>query len=147
MRWFDHHLKGVDNGIDREPRVRYFTMGAQQARVAKHGGLLSGGTWRTADSWPPPAEELSLYLHGDGSLRRRASAPGERSHFVHDPTDPVPTIGGNIDSGQHLVGRGGQNQDAPPTHFANVDRAPLAARQDVLRFETPPLEAAIEEPA
>lgn len=24
LRWFDHYLKGVDNGVDREPPVEIF---------------------------------------------------------------------------------------------------------------------------
>ena len=27
FRWFDHWLKGVDNGVEREPAVQYFVMG------------------------------------------------------------------------------------------------------------------------
>ncbi len=27
-KWFDHHLKGIDNGVDRDPAVRYYVMGA-----------------------------------------------------------------------------------------------------------------------
>ncbi len=27
LRWFDHFLKGVDNGVDREPPVRIYVMG------------------------------------------------------------------------------------------------------------------------
>src|SRR5438876_10102206 len=28
IRWFDHFLKGIDNGVEREPTVRYYVMGA-----------------------------------------------------------------------------------------------------------------------
>ncbi|MEV0680992.1 CocE/NonD family hydrolase [Actinosynnema sp. NPDC050436] len=37
-RWFDHHLKGVDNGIDREAPVQLKPN--------------NGGTWRPYASWP-----------------------------------------------------------------------------------------------
>lgn len=40
LPWYDHHLKGVDNGVMERPRVRYFVEG--------------GGTHRSAVDWPPP---------------------------------------------------------------------------------------------
>lgn len=40
VRWFDHWLKGARNGVNRDPRVRIFVMGANR--------------WRTADAWPLP---------------------------------------------------------------------------------------------
>ena len=38
VRWFDHWLKGYDNGIEAEPPVKVFVMGAN--------------TWRSASNWP-----------------------------------------------------------------------------------------------
>ncbi len=32
LRFFDYHLKGLDNGLDREPPVRIFVMGDNQWR-------------------------------------------------------------------------------------------------------------------
>jgi putative CocE/NonD family hydrolase len=63
-RWFDAWLKGIDNGILREPPVRYWVMGADDDRA-----------WRTAHRWPPPeARPLRLYLDG-GALREDPPAP------------------------------------------------------------------------
>ena len=42
IRWFDHFLKGIDNGVDRDPPVRYYVMGA----VGEPGA--PGNEWRTA---------------------------------------------------------------------------------------------------
>jgi hypothetical protein len=28
VAWFDHHLKGANNGAERQPNVQYFNMGA-----------------------------------------------------------------------------------------------------------------------
>ncbi|MBS0266661.1 MAG: CocE/NonD family hydrolase, partial [Planctomycetes bacterium] len=28
VKWFNHYLKGADNGVDRDPAVRYYVMGA-----------------------------------------------------------------------------------------------------------------------
>jgi len=38
QRWFDRWLKGVDNGVTREPKVRSYMMGSNQ--------------WKTYDTWP-----------------------------------------------------------------------------------------------
>jgi putative CocE/NonD family hydrolase len=55
LRFFDLHLKGVQNGIDSEPAVRYFTMGE--------------GAWKSADTWPPPGfNPESLFIAGAGKL-------------------------------------------------------------------------------
>ena len=40
IRWFDHYLKGADNGIERDAKVRYYVMGA----VGEEG--TPGNTWR-----------------------------------------------------------------------------------------------------
>ena len=37
-RWYDYWLKGIQNGVDKEPRVRVFVMGANK--------------WRTSNEWP-----------------------------------------------------------------------------------------------
>ena len=26
VQWFDHYLKGVDNGVECDPKVRYYVM-------------------------------------------------------------------------------------------------------------------------
>jgi putative CocE/NonD family hydrolase len=56
VRWFDHWLKGIDNGITKEPRVTYFTMGAPD-----------GHQWRTSDVWPLASERLTRFYF-DGQL-------------------------------------------------------------------------------
>ena len=53
-RWFDHTLKGVDNGIDREPRFDI---------------MSTQGRWRTASEWPAgDAVALPLHLSADRAL-------------------------------------------------------------------------------
>lgn len=52
LRWFDRWLKGVRNGIDREPPVRYHVMGES-----------GDAAWRSASDWPPPeARPDTLYF-------------------------------------------------------------------------------------
>ena len=57
QRWFDFWLKGIDNGILREPPIHYFVLGAPK-----------DSAWRTAADWPPGnASPHRLYL-GAASL-------------------------------------------------------------------------------
>lgn len=51
-RFFDYHLKGIDNGLYDEPRVNYYTMGKDE--------------WQASDSWPPESRTRTLFLNGEG---------------------------------------------------------------------------------
>ena len=57
-RFFDHWLKGIDNGVMREPRVYYYTYNAPP-----------GSEWRTAEGWPLANEQRTpYYLAANGEL-------------------------------------------------------------------------------
>lgn len=117
LRWMDRWVKGLDNGVDRQPRVRLFVMGANQ--------------WRTGDAWPPaPVEPTSLYLAGaaDGRFGRLEWTPAEggteSTSFLSDPAHPV--------------------TDIHPPYSGAQDYARMAERPDVVIFETAPLARSIE---
>ena len=71
LRWFDHWLKGVDNGVDKDVPVRLFVMGVNQ--------------WREHQEWPPPERRDAPLLpaqprQGQQRLwRRRAREPRRRA--------------------------------------------------------------------
>jgi putative CocE/NonD family hydrolase len=112
LRWLDHHVRGVANGVDRESPVRIFVMGSNR--------------WREADRWPIPGLSAeTLYLAP--SRRLRGGRPPVRrssSSFTSNPATPL------VDP---YADRSGAH-----------DYRALAARPDVLMFETPPLESDIE---
>ena len=119
LRWMDRWLRDVDNGVERESKVRVYVMGDER--------------WRTGDQWPLPGVHAeTLYLAGaragtrSGSLQRAGgnARAGLRSTFVSDPMHPV-TDPYAERSGAH-------------DYRAFVDRP------DVLTFETAPLEQDIE---
>jgi hypothetical protein len=60
-RWFDYWLKGVDNGILREPPIHYYVMGAPKAAA-----------WRASDAWPPANVAAQRHYLGDASLAPQA---------------------------------------------------------------------------
>ena len=54
LRFFDHHLRGLDTGLDKEQPVHYFTIHDEK--------------WQAADTWPPLAEKTRAYPDADGRL-------------------------------------------------------------------------------
>ena len=98
VRWFDFYLKGVKTGVDEDPAVRYYVMGAAGETGAP------GNEWRSAADWPVPAKDTSYYLHSAlsgtaGTLSTRLSTQlstqvaksGQDSiGFQADPLHPAP---------------------------------------------------------
>ncbi len=96
IKWFNHFLKGVSNGVDTGPRVDYFTLGENR--------------WHTASAWPLPQTRYETWylasgghaasLFGDGVLMRSATATKRASQsaadtFLYEPWNPVPSVGGH----------------------------------------------------
>jgi putative CocE/NonD family hydrolase len=127
LRWLDRWVKGIANGIDDEKPVRLFVMGINQ--------------WRDEEEWPLPDTRYTPYylhshghantLHGDGTLSTDAPHHEPADHFVYDPHDPVPSVGG-----------------ANLTPFASSigprDQHHVALRPDVLVYTTAILEKELE---
>jgi putative CocE/NonD family hydrolase len=115
--WMDHHLRNIDNGVDREKPVRLFVMG--------------DNAWRDEDSWPlARAKETSYYLNAPESASRTGTlyasviSPSARtSEFVSDPAHPLTD---------------------PYTEYGAHDYRAFASRDDVLVFDTMPLQADTE---
>jgi putative CocE/NonD family hydrolase len=142
LRWFDEQLKGLDTGLKDEPPVRAMVMGGGSGRKNDEGRLDAGGAWRDLAGWPPPAmQPTALYMQSGGGLSIEPPPDGARpSRYRYDPANPVPTIGGNISVAYEIMPPGGFDQRGRPDVFGADDHLPLAARHDVLVFQTPPLE-------
>ena len=132
--WFDHFVKGVDNNVLSQPRVRAYMMGANQ--------------WRTYDAWPvKEAHDVTYYLDGDGSANTRlgdgrltTAKPGKAAsdHFTYDPMTPVPTNAG----GTWCCYSRSTLTTAEPA--GAVDQSGMEMRADVLVYTTPPLAHPVE---
>ena len=124
LRWFDHHLKGEENGIGTEPPVKYYQMAS-----ARKGDSSEKNGWQTAENWPPESREVRYHLLPGGSLATEPSEDYEAATtYVHDPNNPVPTFGG-------------ANLTLP---LGPVDQRQIEERDDYLRFQTPVLEEDVE---
>ena len=151
LRWFDQWLTGFNTGVTQEPPVRIFVMGGGSGRetfgVRNIAGQLDhGGVWRDEARWPPARVSMTpFYLHGDGILSTRKPERSDSSTTIRfDPNDPVPTIGGCISVGFEFMPAGGFDQRTRAGEFAMSDSLPLAARPDVVVFQSATLEADVE---
>jgi len=127
--------------------VRIFVMGGGSGRKNAAGRLDHGGRWRAERDWPLPGTRWTPYYCGrDGSLS--PARPGESAgyrEYRFDPANPVPTIGGTVTSGQPVMVGGAFDQREGARFFGSKEPyRPLAARADVLVFQTPVLETAVE---
>ena len=142
VRWFDHWLRGVDNGVDTEPAVHYFVMGGGSGRRNPEGRMDHGGAWKTATDWPiPGATDTAYYLHRDGGLSTDApGGDGDSLTYRYDPEQPVPSVGGTITSGAPIMVGGAFDQREREDFFGSEPPyRPLAERDDVLVFQSEPL--------
>lgn len=122
MAFFDHHLKGLKNGVTSDKPVHYYVMGDPTDPKAP------GNVWRAADNWPPPSRPLNLYFHADNQLSRNPPGKIQQLTYKYDPKNPVPTIGGQ----NMIIDRG------------PMDQRRLESRADVLVFTTPVLDKPLE---
>ena len=78
-------------------------------------------------------------------LSREKPAPDEKPiTYLFDPHNPVPTLGGNVSSQGALMFQGAADQRCRTDFWLCTDSKPLSARNDVLVFQTPPLESDME---
>ncbi len=90
-KWFAHWLKGEETGVEEWSPIRLFVMGRNE--------------WRDEQAWPLERTQYTPYyfhsqgsantLAGDGTLNTRKPGDEPADDYVYDPTDPVPTLGGN----------------------------------------------------
>lgn len=120
IEWFDHHLKGQDNGLSKTPPVRYYQMAAARKKSAsdKNG-------WQTAENWPIASTPSSYFLTAEKELSTAAPTRSDSAtSYAFDPKNPAPTVGG-------------ANLSLP---IGPLDQREIGERPDYLRYQTPALE-------
>jgi putative CocE/NonD family hydrolase len=119
LDWYDYLFKGAQNEFAQKP-VTIFVMGLNK--------------WRQEDDWPlVRAKNTKYFLHsqgaansagGNGGLSTKAPNSEPPDHYVYDPANPVPTIGGPL--------------CCDPAHLkpGARDQRPAETRADVLVYST-----------
>ncbi len=127
--WFDHFLKGENNHVlESMPKVRYFTMGLNK--------------WQMSETWPPQgAQPVTFYLassgkanssSGDGALTVNHAEMDQPDRFTYDPTDPLPSYGGNVCCTGNAVTGGA------------FDQRKMELRPDILVYTSEPFKEGTE---
>lgn len=148
--WYDHWLKGIENKVGREAPfatpVRIFVMGTGDGRKTEAGKLYHGGYWRDEHEWPLARTRYTeFYLQPEGGLStKKPEIRNASTDFVFDPDNPVPTIGGNISSGNDIMIAGAWDQKGGDHIWNFTAPLPLSARNDIVVFQTEPLPHDIE---
>jgi uncharacterized protein len=169
LEFFDRWLPDDSAGqpADEAP-VKLFVMGGGSGRKTAQGKLDHGGRWRDEHEWPlARAVEKTLWLTGGSLSETRAEGPART--FTYDPEDPVPTIGGLYcavgefpQQGEgmeamwmrllnpalllrNIMTPGPADQKETEEFFtARQPGRRLSERDDVLVYQTEPLEEAVE---
>ena len=127
QKWFDHFLKGIENGVTQQPKVRAYMMGVNQ--------------WRAYGAWPPEAQDIAYYLdsdggantaYGDGRLSTTKPDKAGSDAFIYDPLRPVLMLGGSICC------------FSPKFEGGAFDQSATEMRSDVLVYSSSPLTDTVE---
>jgi predicted acyl esterase len=82
VRWFDHWLKGADNGVERDPRLIFY-----QQRSHPPGAEAQDvpGEWR-ADDWPPQGLRYEKWYLAPNHQLTRAAASATTDRLAYVPS-------------------------------------------------------------
>lgn len=92
LRFFDHHLRGIDTGIDEEPPIHYFTTGSN--------------AWKAVEEWPVATRDTVLVIEDQGRILERPEPPRQphRNPLIVVPDSGVGT--GNQSRWNTILGGG-----------------------------------------
>src|SRR5215471_533745 len=66
MRFYDHYLKGLDNGFESDPIVHLYVL------VPPNSGNTGSGFWITGNDFPlPDTQIVNYFLHSSGHANTR----------------------------------------------------------------------------
>jgi putative CocE/NonD family hydrolase len=116
LRWLDHYLKGIDNGVDMQAPLDIFVIG--------------DNTWRKEREWPLARTVwTNFYLRQNGRLETTAPGSEPPDEYTYDPGNPTPFL---VDARELELSL---NED-----YRTVD----TERKDLVTYTTAPLEKDIE---
>lgn len=125
IRWLDCILHEKNASEFQKAPIRIFVMGKN--------------TWQDEYEWPPARVKYEKwYIHKGGLLNKRPPSDQSPDYFDYDPTNPVPTIGGNHSIGPYNPGL---YEIARPGPY---DQTILEKRKDVLVYTSDVLKQNLE---
>ena len=139
LRWYDHWLKGIDNGVMDEAPVHYYVMQGSHTLPDEPEVALSldeeraedPETWTAADSWPPAGlSNRRFALAGEGTLSAGSGGDAGRDEYTVDYSSSVGSFS------RWMNGHGARRQDRQGTTFFD-ERSAENAR--ALTYTTGPM--------
>ena len=125
MKWLEHFLKGVDNGIEKTSTVEYYSIGEMK--------------WKEAQVWPPESVKKEIWYFegkedddaagngikcGEGSLTVSLMSNGnQKDTYLYDPANPA----------HHIIDMA-ENEIEVPENYTEEEK-----RSDILTFSSPVL--------
>jgi len=132
MRFFEHYLKGVDNGYENDPRVHLYVL------VPPNSGNEGSGFWVTGSSYPLPGTRTVRYYlasgghansrFGDGELFAAGAMRHGHGGYFEVKSDRGRHAGfdrGWGNAGWNRPGRDGRSSSAPMDHFVYDPNDPV----------------------
>lgn len=88
--WLDHYVRGVDNGVERHPRVQMLLADGDRRTYAAGAGVVR----RDAGDWPVPGTRWRSFAlaPGPGGGRLAAAAPPAATRWSSPAVASVPTM-------------------------------------------------------
>jgi putative CocE/NonD family hydrolase len=140
-RWFDHLLKGIDNGVLNDPPVHVFVMGRNR--------------WSAERDWPLPQTRWTKYYLHSGGHANTIGGDGLLSTACFGEGEPAGKGKSVAQTGQALDAACDAYRYDPakptPSPFPNnqmedgaVDTRKSSSGADVLVYTTPPLKEEVE---
>ena len=79
LRWLDHFVKGLDNGVEAQAPLDLFVIG--------------DNTWRKEHEWPLARTVwTNFYLRQNGTLDTAPPAEEAPDEYTYDPGNPTPFL-------------------------------------------------------
>jgi uncharacterized protein len=111
LRWLDHFVKGLDNGVDAQAPLDLF--------------IIGDNTWRKEHEWPLARTVwTNFYMRQNGTLDTAPPAEEAPDEYTYDPGNPTPFL---VDARELELSL---NEDYRTVH---------AERKDLVTYTTAPL--------
>lgn len=146
-RWFDHHVRGLDNGVAEDPRVDlYLSKGGHLDYLAGDYERVTGGDWPLPQTrWQAlhlsPERSGTARSSNDGLLQLDPVAEASVQPYAFAPSNPLATDHHTVST----VGNTGWNELTPNGVGRRIPatRDMTTAEPQSLTYTTAPFEKAV----